>query len=79
MVTDIMCDEDILNLAQVLADRDEGFIQITQGTGDIRADIAFLEDLAGVAQRPILHNVVAPARKDPEVHRRLLCWIEICC
>ena len=78
MVTDIMCDEDILNLAQVLADRDEGFIQITQGTGDIRADIAFLEDLAGVAQRPILHNVVAPARKDPEVHRRPLRWIEKC-
>jgi N-acyl-D-aspartate/D-glutamate deacylase len=78
MVTDIMCDEDILNLAQVLADRDEGFIQITQGTGDIRADIAFLEDLAGVAQRPILHNVVAPARRDPEVHRRPLRWIEKC-
>lgn len=78
MVTDIMCDQDILNLAQVLADRDEGFIQITQGTGDIRADIAFLEDLAGVAQRPILHNVVAPARRDPEVHRRPLRWIEKC-
>ena len=31
MVTDIMCDEDIFNLARVLADRDEGFIQITQG------------------------------------------------
>ena len=78
MVTDIMCDEDIFNLARVLADRDEGFIQITQGTGDIRADIAFLEELAGVAQRPILHNVVAPARQDPEVHRRPLRWIESC-
>ena len=78
MVTDIMCDEDILNLARVLAERDEGFIQITQGTGDIRADIKFLEVLAGAAQRPILHNVVAPARKDPEVHRRPLRWIEGC-
>ncbi|HAA65433.1 MAG TPA: hypothetical protein DCE10_01160, partial [Acidimicrobiaceae bacterium] len=54
------------------------FIQITQGTGDIRADIAFLEVLAETAQRPILHNVVAPARQDPEVHRRPLRWIEAC-
>ncbi len=78
MVTDTMSDDDILCLAEVLAERDEGFIQITQGTGDIRADIAFLEKLAKVAQRPILHNVVAPARSDPEVHRRPLRWIERC-
>ncbi len=78
MVTDIMHDEDILALAEVLAERDEGFIQITQGTGDIRADLAFLETLAAVAKRPILHNVVAPARQDPEVHRRPLRWIEKC-
>ncbi len=78
MVTDIMHDVDILALAEVLAERDEGFIQITQGTGDIRADLAFLETLAGTAKRPILHNVVAPARKDPEVHRRPLRWIEKC-
>ena len=73
-----MCDEDILALAEVLAERDEGFIQITQATGDIKADLAFLEKLAAVAQRPILHNAVAPARKDPEVHRRPLRWVEKC-
>ena len=78
MVTDTMTDEDILCLAEVLAERDEGFIQITQATGDIRADLAFLEKLAAVAQRPILHNAVAPSRKDPEVHRRPLRWIEKC-
>src|SRR5215210_4541092 len=70
MVTDTMVDDDVLALAEVLAERDEGFIQITQGTGDIRVDLAFLERLAAVAQRPILHNVVAPSRHDPEVHRR---------
>lgn len=75
MVTDTMCDEDILALGEVLAERDEGFIQLTQGTGDIKADIAFIEKLAAVAKRPILHNVVAPSRKDPEVHRRPLRWI----
>jgi N-acyl-D-aspartate/D-glutamate deacylase len=78
MVTDTMVDEDVLALAEVLAERDEGFIQVTQGTGDIRADLAFLEKLAATAQRPLLHNVVVPSRKDPEVHRRPLRWIEKC-
>src|SRR5215213_3472461 len=78
MVTDTMCDEDILALAEVLAERDEGCIQMTQANGNIREDLAFLEKLAAVAQRPILHNAVAPARKDPEVHRRPLRWVEKC-
>src|SRR5712692_854770 len=76
MVTDIMCDEDILNLAEVLRERDDGFIQITQATGHIKADLAFLEKLAAVAQRPVLHNAIVPARKDPKVHRRSLQWLE---
>ena len=78
MVTDIMHDQDILALAEVLAERDEGFIQITQAAGDIKADLAFLETLAATAARPVLHNVVVPARKDPEVHRRPLRWIDKC-
>ena len=78
MVTDTMADQDILALAEVLGERDEGFIQITQATGDIRSDIAFVEKLAEVANRPILYNVVVPARRDPEVHRKPLRWIERC-
>jgi N-acyl-D-amino-acid deacylase len=78
MVTDTMCDEDILNLAEVLAERDEGFVQITQATGHIKDDLAFLERLAAKARRPILHNVIVPTRKDPEVHRRSLRWLERC-
>ena len=78
MVTDIMHDVDILALAEVLAERDEGFIQITQASGDIKADLAFLEQLAATARRPILHNAVAPARKNPEVHRRPLRWVDKC-
>ena len=78
MVTDTMCDEDILNLAEVLRERGEGFIQITQATGDIKADLAFLEKLAATAQRPILHNAIVPARKDPRVHRRSLDWLNRC-
>jgi N-acyl-D-aspartate/D-glutamate deacylase len=76
MVTDTMCDEDILALAEVLRERGDGFIQITQATGEIKADLAFLEKLAAVAQRPILHNAIVPARKDPRVHQRSLKWLE---
>ena len=76
MVTDTMIDEDILALAEVLHERDDGFIQITQATGHIKADLAFLEKLAAVAQRPVLHNAIVPARKDPKVHRRSLQWLE---
>src|SRR5215510_14915782 len=46
MVTDTMCDEDILNLGEVLRERGDGFIQITQVTGHIKRDLAFLEKLA---------------------------------
>jgi N-acyl-D-amino-acid deacylase len=76
MVTDTMCDEDIFNLARVLRKRDEGFMEITQGTGDARHDLAFVERLADEARRPILFQAVAPARNNPEIHRRTLRWIE---
>src|SRR5436190_1091982 len=49
MGTATMGDEDILCLADVLAEREEGFIQMTQATGDIKADLAFVEKLAEVA------------------------------
>jgi N-acyl-D-amino-acid deacylase len=76
MVTDTMCDEDILNLARVLKARDEGFIQITQATGLIKDDLAFVERLAMEARRPILYNAIAPARKDPKPHQRSLAWLK---
>ena len=76
MVTDTMCDEDVLALAEVLAERDEGFIQITQFTGDLGKDLAFQEKLAAVSGRPILHNVVAVAPRKPEVHRDRLQWLD---
>ena len=78
MVTDTMADEDILALAEVLRERDEGFIQITQAQGNIREDLDFLEKLAATAQRPVLHNVVLPSRHNPEIHRRPLRWIDDC-
>jgi len=78
MVTDTMADADILNLGEVLSERGDGFIQITQATGNIKDDLRFLEQLAATARRPILHNAIVPARKDPKVHRRSLDWLERC-
>lgn len=76
MVTDTMSDADILCLAEVLRQRNEGFIQITQATGDMRADLNFLEKLADVARRPILHNAIVPGIKNPLPHQRSLAWLE---
>ena len=78
MVTDTMVDEDILCLAEVLAERDEGFIQITQATGKIKNDLAFVERLAEVSGRPVLHNAIAPTRRNPDVHRKSMAWLARC-
>jgi N-acyl-D-aspartate/D-glutamate deacylase len=87
MPTDTMADEDVLALADVLRQRDEGFIQITQAQGGdpIHADgktksrdRAFLEQLAERAQRPILHNAVAALDDVPDFHRNELAWVHEC-
>ena len=78
MVTDTMVDEDILCLAEVLAERDEGFIQITQATGKIKKDLGFVERLAEVSGRPVIHNAIAPTRRNPEPHRKSLDWLSRC-
>ena len=78
MVTDIMSDNECLALAEVLAERDEGFIQITQFTGDLDADLEFQSRLAAAARRPILHNLIAVNRQNADVHRNRMKWLEAC-
>src|SRR6478752_11344 len=78
MVTDTMCDEDILALAEVLAARNEGFIQITQATGKIKKDLEFVERLAAVSGRPVIHHAIAPTRRNPDPHRKSLDWLRKC-
>ena len=88
MPTDTMADEDVLALAEVLADRDEGFIQITQAQGGDpmyteegekkNRDRAFVERLAATAQRPILYNVVAAIDGRPYLHQKTMEWIHRC-
>jgi N-acyl-D-amino-acid deacylase len=76
MVTDTMVDEDILNLARVLRERDEGFIEITQATGHTKEDLAFVEKLAEEARRPILWQAVVASNRNPEIHRKQMGFVE---
>ena len=63
MVTDTMCDEDIFNLARVLRKRDEGFMEITQGTGNARHDLG-LRRAAG--RRSAAPDPLAGGRADSQ-------------
>ncbi len=74
MTTDLMSDETTFAFAEVLRRRGEGFIQLTQAKADFKADLAFTEKLAEVAQRPILFNAVVVNNRHPHQHRRLLDW-----
>ena len=87
MPTDCMADEDILVLADVLCERDEGFIQITQAAGGdpVRSgdavksrDRAFVELLAERAQRPVLHNAIAAIDDRPDFHKSEMEWVHSC-
>ena len=87
MPTDCMADEDVLVLADVLRERGEGFIQITQAQGGdpVRsgdavksADRAFLETLAERSQRPVLHNLIAARDDRPEFHKGEIEWVRDC-
>jgi N-acyl-D-aspartate/D-glutamate deacylase len=86
MPTDCMVDEDVLALAAVLGERDQGFIQITQGSGGDfiyeedarRGDHDFLERLAATARRPVLHNIVAVVDDQPKYHVDEMAWVHKC-
>jgi N-acyl-D-aspartate/D-glutamate deacylase len=77
MVTDTMVEEDIYALAEVLRDRDEGFVQITNSfTGRIKEDLQVEERIAEISGRPVLHNLIAVSAGNPAVHRRSLQWLQ---
>jgi N-acyl-D-amino-acid deacylase len=86
MVTDIMDEENIMFFGRLLAERNEGFIQMTyvpDNPGDIEGDQqthieTFHEQLAEASDRPILYNAIAANDKFPGRHRRQLDWLERC-
>jgi N-acyl-D-aspartate/D-glutamate deacylase len=84
MITDLLSEHEVLTFAKILADRDEGFIELAyQETGEEGRPLAeatknFFEKVAGVAKRPVLYQAVAPNSVHPEMHRERIKWLESC-
>ena len=85
MITDLMTQEEVLAFARVLGERDEGYIELTYHgeTKDSRfdhaSDLWFFERVAEVARRPVLFQAVGVFVSKPELHRRILDWLDDCC
>src|SRR5215470_3573109 len=78
MVTDVMHDETALHFAEVLAERNQGFMQMTLATADGAHDFLHLEQLAEVSGRPVLYNVVQSFVRHPDAHRAQIAWLDSC-
>ncbi len=84
MITDLMTEQEILTFAQILADRDEGLIELAyEETGEEGRPLAestmhFFEKVAATAKRPVLYQAVTPNAVHPEQHRARLRWLERC-
>lgn len=78
MPTDCMSDETALEMAKVLADRNEGFMQMTYVSGDVKHDAAHFEELARVSGRPMLYNALQTNDNFPQRHRNTLAWLARC-
>jgi hypothetical protein len=80
MVTDVMHNETAIAFAQVLADRNDGFTQMTYlpVSGSAEEVMEHFEEIAEISGRPILFNVVQASDRYPERHRGLLAWLERC-
>ncbi len=78
MPTDMMNDETCRVFARVLGERNQGVQQMTLTTSDVKHDMAMLEELASLAGRPMLHNVIQAFSDRPHVHRRGIEWLERC-
>jgi N-acyl-D-aspartate/D-glutamate deacylase len=78
MATDVMHDATALELAEVLAERNEGFMQMALSTADGAHDFLHLERLAEVSGRPLLYNVVQGFVRYPDAHRMQIAWLDSC-
>ena len=84
MITDLLSEHEVLTFAKILADRDEGFIELAYlTTGEEGRPLGedarvFFEMVAETAQRPILYQTVSPNSVHPEQHRERIRWLESC-
>lgn len=77
MVTDMMHEEEALNLAAVLAERGEGVIQALVETGpETEINRGFVERLAEISGRPVLHTVIRLDPMYPQGHRDVINWLD---
>src|SRR5262249_14212194 len=75
MVTDVMHSETMLELARLLGERNEGFIQYGYPAAT-RSEEArkHVEELAAISRRPVIWNAIAPSPRTFE----LLTWLRDC-
>ena len=84
MITDMMSDQELLAFARVLADRDEGSIELTYRVTDEMGAVLrqpmmkFYEEVAQASGRPVLFQSVQAITQDPDRHREFLRWLEDC-
>ncbi len=78
MPTDVMHDDTCRELADVLRERNDGFMQMLMISGDNKRDQAFYEEMAQISGRPMIMNVVQAFDHRPEIHRRVLAWLRTC-
>ena len=78
MATDVMHDETCLALARVLGERNEGFIQMTLVSDNVKRDAEHYEQLAELSGRPVLYNAVLAHDHFPDRHRKTIAWLERC-
>jgi N-acyl-D-aspartate/D-glutamate deacylase len=80
MNTDVMHEETLLELAEVLAERNQGFIQATfsPDPGDPTGHRRLFEQLATTSGRPVLFNVIVAHTQRPTHHKEGLAWLDDC-
>ena len=78
MPTDVMHDDTCREFARVLADRNDGFMQMLLVSGDNTRDRLFYEEMATLSGRPIIMNVVQAFDDRPHIHRKILEWLKSC-
>src|SRR5262249_9498070 len=76
MVTDVMHDATALRLAGVLAERNQGFMQMALATTDGAHDFAHMEELAAVSGRPLLFNLGQAFLRPPAAPRAQIAWLD---
>lgn len=76
--SDLMSNDTAFALADVMARRNTGFMQIMMVTNDPVADMAHLEELATRSGRPIIWNSLTVDADNPDRHRMGMAWFDSC-